>query len=124
MKRLRCLTIPLALFVVVLVGCASGSAIVTGTKRAPVAPEQVVLYLEPPAKYEVIGLVSASSDAGWTEQGSVDYAVRELKVQAGRLGANGLILSPTVGSDTSAVGNIAVTSKTVQGKAVYVEAAK
>jgi hypothetical protein len=121
MKSFRRLLVPLTLAALAFVGCASGSAIVTGTKRPPLLPGQVVLYLEPPARFEVIGLVSASSDSGWTEQAAVDYAVRELKMQAARLGANGLVLSPTVGSDTSVVGNIPVTTKTVQGRAIYVQ---
>src|SRR4029077_9173507 len=70
-----------------LVGCASGSAVVTGTTRNPILPEEVQIYLEPPAEYEVIGLVSASSDAGWTDQGSQDYAIGELKKQAAKIGA-------------------------------------
>src|SRR4029078_10781458 len=103
---------PLAAALMV-VACASGSAIVTGAKRAPIALEQVRLYLEPPADFEVIGLVTASSDAGWSDQGTVDYAVKELKKQAAALGANGLLLSSSVGSETTMVGNIPVTAKTV-----------
>src|SRR6185369_8180680 len=87
-----------------LAACASGSAIVTGKTRDPVAPAQVKLYLEPPAKFEVIGLVNASSDAGWTEQGSVDYAVEELKKQAAKLGANGVLLVSSGENTTAVVG--------------------
>ena len=107
-----------------LAGCASGSAIVTGTKRPPLEPDKVVLYLEPPAQFEVIGLVSASSGSGWTQQMSVDYALKELKAQAARLGANGLILSPTVGTESSVLGDMSVSAKTVQGKAIYVTSAQ
>jgi hypothetical protein len=46
-----------ALAMLALAACASGSAIVTGNPRNPVAPELVKLYLEPPAAFEVIGLV-------------------------------------------------------------------
>lgn len=112
---------PLSLAFIAATGCVSGSAIVTGTKRAPIQPDQVVLYLEAPEKFEVIGLVTASSDTGFSEQKAVDNAVRELKNQAGRLGANGLILSPAVGSETKIVGNFVATTKTVQGKAIFVE---
>jgi hypothetical protein len=115
--------VPLAVTLFVA-ACASGSAIVTGTKRAPVALEQIRLYLEPPSDFEVIGLVSASSDAGMSEQASVDYAVKELKRQAAALGANGLLLSSSVGTETTVVGNIPVTSKTVQGKAIFVKDSK
>lgn len=108
-----------------LVACASGTALVTGTARAPVAPEQVRLYLDPPTEFEVIGIVSASSDAGWTEQGSLDYAISELKKQAGKLGANGVLVMST-GETTSGFVtyksgiSIPVTAKTVQGRAIYV----
>jgi hypothetical protein len=57
------------LLVFVLTACASGSSIVTGDKRQPLDPGQVKLYLDPPAKYEVIGIVKASSDSGWTGTG-------------------------------------------------------
>jgi hypothetical protein len=119
MKVSRAFLAPLAA-VAVLAACASGSAIVTGTKRTPVTVEHVKLYLEPPVSFEVIGLVTASSDAGWSEQDSVDSAVKELKKQAAALGANGLLLASTVGSETTMVGNVPVTTKTVQGKAIFV----
>jgi hypothetical protein len=118
----------IALITFSLAACASGSAIVTGTKREPLDPSQVNLYSEPPEKYEVVALVSASSDAGWTEQGSVDYAVQELKNQAAKLGANGVLLEATGESTSTFVGGygtgyiyaIPVTAKTVKGKAIFV----
>ena len=111
-----------------LVACASGSVIVTGTERTPLDPNQVKLYLEAPANYEIIGIVNASSDAGWTEQGSQDYAVQELKKQAAKLGANGVLLETTGektstivgGSGTGSFYAIPVTAKTVSGKAIFV----
>jgi len=117
------------LLAITLVACASGSSIVTGTKRPPLTPKQVKLYTEPPAKYEVIGIINASSDAGWTEQGSIDYAVEELKNQAAKLGANGVLLGSIGETTTSVVGgygtdyiySIPVTAKTVSGKAIYVK---
>ena len=104
-----------------LAACASGSAIVTGVTKAPVAPEQVTIYLEPPATFEVIGLVNASSDAGMTEQGSLDYAIAELKKQAAKLGANGVLLLSSGENTTGMVGGVAVIAKTVQGKAIFVK---
>ena len=112
-----------------LTSCASGSAIVTGKTRTPVAPEQVKLYLEPPASFETIGLVNASSDSGWTEQDSMNYAIAELKKQAGKLGANGVLLVATGETTNTVIGGsgtnvyaIPVTAKTVQGRAVFVTA--
>jgi ABC-type sugar transport system substrate-binding protein len=119
----------LALVVLLLGACASGSAIVTGNTRVPIAPEQVKIYLDPPAEFEVIGLVNASSDAGWTDQGSQDYAIEELKKQAAKLGANGVLLVSSGEKTTTAVGGygtgyfyaIPVTAKTVQGRAIFVK---
>lgn len=116
--------------VLAIAACATGtgSAIVTGKTRAPLAPEQVRIYLEPPAAFEVIALVNASSDAGWTEQGSVDYAIDELKKQAAKLGANGVLLVSSGDRTSTIVGGqgtgylyaIPVTAKTVQGRAIFV----
>ena len=118
-----------ALAALAISACASGSAIVTGTKRAPLSPEQVQILLEPPGQFEVIGLVSASSDAGWTEQGSVDYALKELRSQAAKLGANAVLLSSTGEKTTTVFGTypsgalyaIPVTAKTLQGKAIFIK---
>jgi len=114
----------LALAVLALGACASGSAIVTGNTRPPVALEQVKIYLESPTAFEVIGLVNASSDAGWTEQGSVDYAIEELKKQAAKLGANGVLLVSSGETTTTVVGGhyaVPVTAKTVKGRAIFVK---
>ena len=100
--------------VLTLAACATGSAIVTGNARDPVAPDQVKIYLDPPASFETIGLVSASSDAGITQQWSSEYAMAELKKQAAKLGANGVLLVSSGVNTTNA--------KTVQGKAIFVKA--
>lgn len=110
-------------------GCASGSVIVTGAKREPLPYDQVSILLEPPTEFETIGLVSASSDSGFTEQGSVDYALNKLKKLAAKLGANGVLLISTGERTTTAVGGsgsgyfyaVTGTAKTVQGKAIYVK---
>lgn len=127
MTRHRLATLLVILAFLILGGCASGSAIVTGAVRAPIKPEQVIIYLEPPAEFETIGLVNASSDAGWTEQGSVDYAIHELKEQAAKLGANGVLLVSAGDRSTTAyvmsgtvLIPVPVIAKTVQGRAIFV----
>jgi len=118
----------IVLIAISLVACASGSAIVVGEVREPIDPNQVKLYLEAPANYEIIGIVNASSDAGWTEQGSVDYAVQELKNQAAKLGANGVFIESTGEQTSTVIGGqgtsylyaIPVTANTVSGKAIFV----
>lgn len=118
----------LLLGVLLLHACASGSYIVTGEVREPTDIRLVKLYVEPPDQYETIGIVKASSDSGWTEQGSQDYAVQELKKQAAKLGANGVILTETGENVSSVIGTsgngglyaIPVTAQKVSGKAIYV----
>jgi len=73
-------------------GCSSGSILITGTPRTPIAIEEVTLYTSPPSKYEVIGSINASSDAGWSQQGDLDYAVERLKKEAAKVGANGVLI--------------------------------
>ena len=112
----------------ILAGCATGSAIVVGQVREPIDPDTVQLYFEAPENYEVIGIVKASSDAGWTEQDSVNYAVEELKNQAAKLGANGVFLETTGEQKSTIIGGqgtgylyaIPVSQKTVSGQAILV----
>ena len=134
MKKNIILLSVLFLSIVLFFSCASGTALVTGTQRAATNPEAVVVYSEPPAKYEVIGIVTASSDSGWTEQSELEYAVAELKKQAAKIGANGVILENIATSNSGGVfleNNrsssvistgvyIPVTAKNVSGKAIYV----
>lgn len=112
----------------ILISCASGTAIVTGTTRTAISPDKVKLYIQPPKVYEVIAIVKASSDAGWTAQGSQDYAVDELKNQAAKLGANGVLLGSTGTKTSTAVGGygtgfmyaIPIEAEVVSGQAIYV----
>jgi hypothetical protein len=128
MQRIRTMKYIFLFAILLLAGCASGSSIVVGEVREAIDPNQVKLYLEIPETYEVIGIVTASSDAGWTEQGSVDYAVEELKNQAARLGANGVLIESTGSQNSTVVGGygtgyiyaVPVTAKSVTGKAIYV----
>ena len=117
---------PITIFIALCaMACASGSAIVTGTQRAPVEPAVVKLYLESPSKaYDVIGLVKASSDSGLTDQGSIDYAIVELKSQAAKLGANGVVLTNSgqhvSGFVTGEFYTAPVHAHSVSGTAIYI----
>ena len=128
MANLKSLRLVSVLMVVAIAACASGTALVTGTARPAIAPEQVKLYLEPPPTFEVIALVEASSGAGMSRQESLDYATDELKEQAAKLGANGVLLES---SGTTSGGAIAMPAgntfvmvptqqQTVRGRAIWV----
>jgi hypothetical protein len=102
----------------------------------------VKIYSHPPANFQEIAVLDASSKSafGTGGQKSVDKVVERLKIEAAKLGANGVILegfqdSETgsigtgVGSDTysshSAVGvgvggSLGIYKKTGHGEAIYV----
>jgi uncharacterized protein YbjQ (UPF0145 family) len=75
-----------------LVGCATGSVIITGNVRPAIDPAEVKIYIEPPAQYEIIGIVEASSAVEFSSQAAQDRVIAELKNQAAKIGANGVFL--------------------------------
>ena len=85
--------------------CASGTTLVTGTKRTATNFEQVRIYQVPPTDYEVIARVEASSEMGLTDQQSLDFAIEEVKKQAAKVGANGVILNAVGKESTGGFGN-------------------
>lgn len=110
-------------------GCATGSGVLVGDARPSTDPQLVKLYLKEPQAYDVIGLVEASSDSGWTDQKSQDYAVAELKKQAAKIGANGVLLAVSGTQSSAGVGAYgngliwvdSVNAKVVKGTAIFVE---
>lgn len=90
-----------SLLVVVLLaavaGCASTSKVMLGPARAPIPAEAVRVYVEPPARFEEIARLEASSAIGFGTPGQTDSAIATLRREAAALGANGLLL---VGVDT------------------------
>lgn len=80
------------LLLLMLVGCATGSALVTGTTRQPTNPDAVKILTEAPQQYESIGIVTAEGYATLSRQQTQDNALAELKQQAAKIGANAIIL--------------------------------
>jgi len=106
--------------------CASRPAVVPLTTRPALDPTQVNIYLTAPQDYEIVGIVETTSQSGWMEQSAVDNAINELKNQAAKIGANGVLLS-TAGEDiiiavsgSDRLGAIPVTGNTLSGKAIIV----
>ena len=115
-------------FFLTLVGCATGSSIVTGKARPSINPNEVKLYLEPPSQYETIGIVEASSEVELSAQEAQDRAIQELKSQAAMIGANGVLISHTGDKSGGMVGFYsggvfyagASETKTAKGRAIFV----
>jgi hypothetical protein len=128
--------------VVALAGCAPSTHVLVGTARPPITPAEVKIYSTPPANYQEIAVLDASSKSAFTTGGqkSVDKVIERLKIEAAKLGANGVILEgfqdaqtgsigSGVGSDSysshSAVGvgvggSLGIYKKTGHGDAIYV----
>jgi hypothetical protein len=86
--------------------CAAPAPVVTGTPRARIEPAAVVVYPLPPPKFEEIAYLNASSRTVLAPGGAqaFDKLVGKLKLQASRLGANGLILENVEDARTFAFG--------------------
>jgi len=88
-----------------------GSAILTGTQRAAIDPDIVKLYSKAPVNYEEIAIVEAEAGHDFKSKQSVmDSAIRRLKEEAARLGANGVILNNVGRRDDHSVGFGVVTT--------------
>lgn len=118
----------LMLLPIFLFGCATGSSIITGTVRPAIDPELVILYLEPPENFEIIGLVEAASDVEFSRQMAQDRTIQRLKVEAAKIGANVVLLS-NVGSGISGISGYTIgdqfftsstTTISASGRAIYV----
>jgi len=96
----------------VLGGCATGTHIATGNQHPPIPFELVQIYQAPPAHYEIIGMVNAS-DRG-NRQHRMDVAVRKLKKEAAKMGANGVIMNPIE------TGGLFDRKTKLSGQAIYV----
>src|SRR5574342_633585 len=91
--------------VLLVAACRSGSITVTGTTRPPILAEDVRVYADPPAGYEVIALLESAPGRGWSQQAQRDSAIEDLKAKAASVGANGVLLTGvTEGGTSSGVG--------------------
>ncbi len=62
-----------------------------GQERSPIDPAAITLYAEPPAHYDVVGIVEAVSKIEFSDKAAEERAFVELKKQAAKIGANGVI---------------------------------
>ena len=139
MKRVARLV---SIWAVGLCACAPATQVLVGTARPPISPSDVRIYSEPPAKFEEIALLNASSHSflGTGGQKSIDTVIGRLKQQAAALGANGVILEGFTDRESGSIGagggsdsysrrssvgvgvggSLGVFKKTGQGRAIYV----
>ena len=85
-----------------IIGCVPVSHIVVGETREPIHPSNVIIYLDYPEKYEKIALIDAGSNFAFKDpailfdwQSKMDKATERLKIEAAKLGANGILIINT-----------------------------
>ncbi len=105
--------------IVALLACLSilsctSSHVLTGTVRPEIDPSQVKIYSHPPANFEEVAILTASSRSSWavTEQGRTNVVIEGLKEEAASLGANGVILQ---GLQTNRGDTVAISSGQAYG---------
>jgi len=101
----------ICLLALLLPGCMASSHILVGEKRAPIDPAQVKLYVSPPAHFEEIAIIDASSKNSFavSDQGKTDVVIERLKAEAASLGANGVLIQAT-GSESTGGAVVGTTS--------------
>jgi hypothetical protein len=89
-----------------LVACATSSQVLTGAPRTPVSPSAVRVYTQAPPKFEEIAALSASRKSVTSAGGerAIARMIEEMRAQAAKLGANGLLLENFSDSDPVAIG--------------------
>jgi hypothetical protein len=94
MRRIYALLAGIALSTIGGCTIMDGNAIVTGTTRAPISPDQVRLYRAPPDRFEEVAIVNASAGHDFRKDSSLmNAAIERLKQEAAKVGANGVLLS-------------------------------
>jgi hypothetical protein len=104
-----------------LSGCVS-SHVIVGKVHPPISPDQVQLYLHPPAgKLEEVALLDSNSrlSFSFTAQGKTNAVIERLKAEAAKLGANGILLNgvsdQAAGSVSTGFGNATASGHTATG---------
>jgi hypothetical protein len=133
----------IAIFASLLCGFASAGTIIVGEVRPAINPDRVKVYWDAPRKYDRIAIVTKGSGGSWvfSDNSEVDSAIARIRIEAAKLGANGIILTAieshsgggvsigvggfgfpgnhvAVGGSTSIYAPIM--HKTVQAEAIYV----
>ena len=90
------------LIVMFFIGCVPVSHIIVGDTREPIHPSNVEIYLDYPEQYEKIALIDAGSNFAFKDpailfdwQSKMDKATERLKIEAAKLGANGILIINT-----------------------------
>jgi hypothetical protein len=96
----------LAVPIVVMVGCASSSEVLTGSPRVALLSDHVRVYTQAPQSFEEIAVLRASRQSVSSAGGerAIDKMIETMKSRAASLGANGLLLEDLSDANGLALG--------------------
>lgn len=90
------------ILLITITGCVPVSHIIVGEAREPIQPSNVKIYIDYPKRYEKIALIDAGSNFALKDpailfdwQSKMDKAMERLKIEAAKLGANGILILDT-----------------------------
>ncbi len=89
-----------------LAACASSGPVMLGPARPAILPDQVKIYWTPPATFEPIADLNASTHSVFKPGGQqqMDQVIARLKEEAAKLGANGIMLEGFSDAQTASLG--------------------
>ena len=118
---LRLLRVPTGLLVAGMLAACTSSHLLVGQARGSISPDQVQVYLQPPAQFEEIALVESSSRGSFaiTAQARVDKVIERLKKEAALLGANGIVIQDVADQSSGSIGSGFATA-TASGSTTHV----
>jgi hypothetical protein len=87
--------------------CAPSSHVLVGAARPAITPSEVKIYSHPPASFQEIAVLDASSKSVFSAGGqkTTDKVIERLKGEAAKLGANGVILEGFDARQTGSIGS-------------------
>jgi hypothetical protein len=86
----------LAVMALLLAGCESTSRVMLGPTYPAITPDQVHIYYQPPARYREVALLETQSGSfTYGEQHKMDAVLNKLRIEAAKLGANGVLFQGT-----------------------------
>ena len=89
----------------ILCSCGSTNTIMVGQARPAISPDAVRVYYTPPRRFERIAMINSSSGPTWafTTRGQTQDAINQLREEAAKVGANGILIEAI---DTTSSGGV------------------
>lgn len=99
-------TLSIAAIVSLLCSYALASTIMVGEPRPPISPDRVKVYMEAPRHFDRIAIIRKGSGGAWafSDQNQVDEAIAKIRVEAAKVGANGILLQVIETNSSGGIG--------------------